>query len=136
MIAMGAERITRRQGQRLFTEGAPAFTGYLPIEGQVELRRAETERGMPPVAVAGPGDLIGEVALLCETVRPATAVMKDNGTMLEIPRLVIRRVLEEYPPVASLLQQAYAKRVGLIIDDLQRVRASLLAIDGRRLDKP
>jgi CRP-like cAMP-binding protein len=128
LVAFGAERINRRRGQRLFTESAPAFTGYLVIEGAVELRQGPG-RDAPPVAVAKPGDLIGELALLCEMVRPATAVMREDGVLLEIPRLVMRRVLEEYPSVAKLLRDSYANRLGAITSDLQKVRDALTAFD-------
>jgi len=128
LIAFGAERITRRRGQRLFTEGAPAFTAYLVLEGSIELRAAHGELGTAPVVVAGPGDLIGELALLCETARPATAVVLETGVLLEIPRLVMRRVLDEYPPVASILHAAYAERLGAMMSEFEAVRSALITI--------
>ena len=125
LIAFGGERISRRAGARLFTEGAPAFTGYMVVEGTVELKINNAV-----VAVAESGDMIGELALICETSRPATAVMRTDGVLLEIPRLVMRRVLEEYPQVAHVVRRTLATRLAAISGELQAVRTNLLAFDG------
>lgn len=130
LIAFGAEPIRRRKGQRLFTVGAPAFTGLIVVEGSVELRSG-ADRTSPPLAMAGPGALIGEMALISETMRPATAVMAEDGVLLEIPRLLMRRVLEEYPQVAEVLRANFAERLATTMRDLDGVRA-LLEGDKRR----
>ena len=71
ILAIGAESRYVHDGEALFHAGEAADSGYVVQEGSFELRPAT-----PIVAaevVAGPGTLLGELALLTETARPATA---------------------------------------------------------------
>ena len=132
LLAFGTSHATRRKGQRLFTAGAPAMTAYVVLEGAVALVDPGDSPGQGPVL--GPGTLVGEYALFCDTTRPQTAVMAEDGLLLEIPRLLMRRVLEEFPEVAEDLQAAFAARLGETSAGLARVGERLRAIDGRNED--
>ncbi len=132
LLAFGTSRVTRRKGQRLFTAGAPAMTAYVVLDGAVALANPGDPPGSGPVV--GPGTLVGEYALFCDTTRPQTAVMAEDGLLLEIPRLLMRRVLEEFPEVAEDLQAAFAARLGETSAGLARVGERLRAIDGRNED--
>ena len=133
LVAFGTSHAARRKGQRLFTAGAPAFTAYIVLDGAVALVTPD-DTDNAPEALLGPGTLIGEYALFCDTTRPQTAVMAEDGLLLEIPRLLMRRVLEEFPEVAEDLQAAFAARLGETSAGLARVGERLRAIDGRNED--
>ena len=135
LLAFGASRVKRRKGQRLFTAGAPAFTAYVVLDGAVALLPPGDKDGAPE-ALLGPGTLIGEYALLCESTRPQTAMVVEEGTLLEIPRLLMRRVLEEYPRVAEDLLDAMAARLSATMAGLEQVRERLLALDGEAGTEP
>ena len=135
LLAFGASRIRRRKGQRLFTAGAPAFTAYIVLDGAVALVTPD-DTDNAPEALLGPGTLIGEYALLCESTRSQTAVMAEEGTLLEIPRLLMRRVLEEYPRVAEDLLDEMIARIAATSAELEGVRERLLALDGEARTEP
>ena len=135
LLAFGASRVRRRKGQRLFTAGAPAFTAYIVLDGAVGLLTPGDKDGTPETLL-GPGTLIGEYALLCESTGPQTAVMGEGGTLVEIPRLLIRRVLEEYPRVAEDLLDEMIARIGATSAELEGVRERLLALDGEAGTEP
>ena len=133
LLAFGTSHARRRKGQRLFTAGAPAMTAYIVLEGAVALTNPGDSAGSGPVL--GPGTLVGEYALFCDTTRPQTAVMAEDGELLEIPRLLMRRVLEEFPEVAEDMQAAFAARLGETMTGLARVREQLRAIGGESDDQ-
>ena len=56
------------------------------------------------VSANGPGTLIGEMALISETMNAATAVATENTEVLKISRALFHRMLNEYPERAVLLQ--------------------------------
>ena len=128
LMAFGTSHAARRKGQRLFTAGAPAMTAYVVLDGAVALANPGDPPGSGPVV--GPGTLVGEYALFCDTTRPQTAVMAEDGELLEIPRLLMRRVLEEFPEVAEDLQAEFAARLEETTAGLARVGERLRAIGG------
>lgn len=128
LIAFSAEPLELAPGTVLFEEGAPAVSGFLVVSGAVRLfSRGEgepIERG-----VAGPGALIGELALLCHTTRPATAEIVEPSSLRSIPRRALRRVLDEYPELAEAMRRSLAHRLKLMTGQFEQARRALLAMD-------
>src|SRR5690606_7232271 len=85
--------------------------------------------GSPTEYVAGPGVLIGELALFAETKRPATAIAREPSSVTKLPRSVMRRVLVEFPDVAAHLRARFVERLNAMATDLAAVRRTLLSID-------
>src|SRR2546430_6240128 len=73
ILAIGSENRTIHEGISLFGEGEDADGAYVVQEGSFDL---VSERNSIPASVAGPGSLIGELALLTETKRPMTAIAR------------------------------------------------------------
>ena len=129
LIAFSAEPLRLPEGTTLFREGAQADTGYVVVSGAVELV-TETAQGRRAEAVAGPGALIGELALLCPTTRPVTAITIEPTELLVVSRRLLRRVLEEYPDMAERLRFALSQRLATMSAELARTRERLLSIPG------
>ena len=55
--------------------------------------------------------LIGETALLTETIRPAAARAHTAASVLKVPRTLFLRALAEYPAGAARLRARLAERV-------------------------
>ena len=66
-LAPHLEDVEVPAGRRLFTEGTPGHEAYVIVEGTAQVRV-----GGEVVGEAGPGELIGEVALLQHHHRTAT----------------------------------------------------------------
>ena len=71
ILAIGAESRYVHNGEVLFRAGEPADCGYVIQEGSFQL--GDQLQGWPHDVIAGPGTLLGELALIAETKRPATA---------------------------------------------------------------
>jgi len=118
LLAFSAETRFLRAGDVLFKEGQAADSGYVVAAGRVTLE-SEGEIGE---FIAGPGSLIGEIALIIETLRPATATARDPATVLRIPRSLFRRVLTEFPDAAQRIHQDFRDKMRATTADLLRVR--------------
>src|ERR1700760_1799531 len=91
ILAIGAENLRLQSGQILFSAGETADGAYVIQRGSFSLkpqRSAETE------VIAGPGTLLGESALLAETLRPATATAREASVVLRISRTMFLKMLE------------------------------------------
>jgi len=122
ILAIGAESYTVQDGQMLFSSGDPADCAYVVQDGSFTL---DTGRAGTEPSIAGPGTLLGESALLAETLRPATATAREDSAVLRISRAMFLKMLEGYPDAAERLRELIARRAEQWADEMETVRAVL-----------
>lgn len=119
LIAFGAEHRRVSAGQELFREGTPADCGFAVGFGRFSLSSASRD-GQPVVhEMAGRGSLLSELALISAVPRKFTATADEDSDVIRINRPLFRRMLEEYPEVATIVEtrlrdnlSALARRAG------------------------
>ena len=129
ILAIGAESRYVHQGEVLFNAGDPTDCGYVIQEGSFRLESNSRSVGE---VVAGPGTLLGELALLAQTKRPATATAREPSTVIRISRSLFLKMLEGYPEAAVVLREQIAARAQQSIDEIADVRAMLDASEAPR----
>lgn len=120
VLAISAEKIHLRAGDILFEEGEPADGAYAIAAGAIRLRRA-IDKVLEDPALAEEGALIGESALLVETLRPASAIAVQPCTLFKITRGVFLRMLESDADAAANLREIIARRVSDALAELDTV---------------
>jgi CRP-like cAMP-binding protein len=120
LIAFSAEKKVLSANESLFEEGEPGDCGYFVLSGSLTL----TARGHAGdrTRVAEAGSLIGENAMMAQTLRPSGARARENSIVLRIPRQVFHRVLGEFPKEASRIRAALAARVRKTSKELEELR--------------
>jgi CRP-like cAMP-binding protein len=131
LVAFAGEPLQLDAGSELFKEGETADEGFLLISGRIGFY-TKGEEGRIDKGAVGPGALIGELALLAATARPATAEALEPSSLRSIPRRGVRRVLEEYPELAEGMRRALAHRLTTMTGQLERTRQTLLALDSEK----
>ncbi len=121
LLAFDAERRPFRAGEILFEEGAPASLAFVIIDGEIAQFRAR-KNPTDSTQYFGPGAIIGELSMISNSNRPATAQAETHGEMLVISRQLFHRILDEFPETAARLHQKIAARLRLVIGDLATVR--------------
>ena len=111
LLAFGAEALRLSAGKDLYEEGAAADLGYVVVRGSIVLYR-ERDGERVTVGNAGPGAMLGELALIADTTRLTSARAETDTDFLRLNRKLFRRILEEYPELAVMLH-------GRIVDELQ-----------------
>jgi CRP-like cAMP-binding protein len=124
ILAIGAESRYVHGGEILFTVGEPADAGFVIQEGSFSLASGLAEDSGKPLVV-GRGSLMGELALLIESTRPATATALEPSTVLRIPRNLFLKVLDGFPDVARKLRDILARRNQESTADIYGVRTRL-----------
>jgi CRP/FNR family cyclic AMP-dependent transcriptional regulator len=84
-------------GEVLFEEGLRGKELYLIQEGKVGIFK-NTPKGRIPIAVAGPGGIIGEQSIFGDHARSATAIAVEPTRVLIISQNHVRHVMESIPP--------------------------------------
>jgi CRP-like cAMP-binding protein len=113
----------------LFGEGEDADSAYVVQEGSFDL---VSEKNAMAASVAGPGTLIGELALLTEIKRPVGAVAREPSSVVRISRQLFLKMLDGYPDAARRMRDALASRVNQTAGEFTRVRATLARGPGRK----
>jgi CRP-like cAMP-binding protein len=131
IVAIGSETKHLEDGEVLFRAGETADAGYVIQEGALKLTKHDPRRSDPSVTL-GPGVLIGELALVTETVRPVTAIAAEPTTVIRISRSLFRKVLEGFPEAARLMRDRLAERANQANDEISLVRGTLDPPDRRR----
>jgi CRP-like cAMP-binding protein len=108
ILAIGAESRYVHGGEVLFGAGDEADAGFVIQEGSFSLSAGSAVDDEP--LVVGRGTLIGELALITETKRPATATALEPSTVLRIPRGLFLKMLDGFPSAAEKLRDILASR--------------------------
>jgi CRP-like cAMP-binding protein len=86
LIARVAAEETHARGTKIFRHGDTGDKLYLILEGKVRISREVPGMGEEALAVLGPGQVFGEMALLDESPRSADANVHDSCRVLAIPK--------------------------------------------------
>src|ERR1700738_1750026 len=111
MLAIGSEQRDFARGGALFNAGDEAAC------------RIEDDTGAE--IVAGPGALIGELALVVAMARPSTATALEHSSVIRVARSLFQRVLESDPAAARRLRDEFANRTSQIASDILMAGAKL-----------
>jgi CRP-like cAMP-binding protein len=122
IIAIGAESRYVHEGEQLFAEGDVTDCGYVVQEGSFRLDSGSKAIGE---VIAGPGTLLGELALIAETRRPATATALEPSTVIRISRSLFLKMLEGYPEAADILRRQIETRTQQALGQMTDIRAML-----------
>jgi CRP-like cAMP-binding protein len=120
MLAIGSEQRVVARGDLLFSVGEDADAGFVVQRGAFRI-----ENGAGAETVAGPGALIGEIALIVAIRRPSSALALEQCSVIRIARSLFQRVLENDPAAARRLRDAFASRSSQIASDILMAGAKL-----------
>jgi CRP-like cAMP-binding protein len=111
-LAAGLRRRAYRRDEVIFHQGDPADTLHLIAAGHVGVRVTMAGGEFVVVAIFGPGDAFGELALVgAPRPRGATMVALERCETLSLGRDEFERLRAAYPGVDRFLVDLLARRV-------------------------
>ncbi|MBF0251154.1 MAG: cyclic nucleotide-binding domain-containing protein [Alphaproteobacteria bacterium] len=81
------------KGEALFREGERGAEAFIIKAGKVHITRAG-EGPRHDLGDAGPGEIIGELAVISDMERVATAIAQEQTVCVALSRLAVRRMME------------------------------------------
>jgi CRP-like cAMP-binding protein len=94
------------EGKVLIREGEPGRDFFVLAEGTAEVRK-----GNRRVKALGPGDFVGEIALLTDAPRTATVRTTSPVSVLRVTSKGFAELLETSPTIQRKIRKALADRV-------------------------
>jgi CPA1 family monovalent cation:H+ antiporter len=107
-LARRARPRTALEDEDIFHEGDTSDSLYLIARGAVRIRVSVPERIL---AVLGPGEFFGEMALLSARPRTATATAATPANLVELRRREVEEVEALVPDLQKAMQEAYRARL-------------------------
>jgi len=107
-LAAMCEAIRLDIGDRLLEEGTPGDAFFVVVSGELEVTKRS---GMTeiPLAVVGPGAVLGEMAVLEGGARNASARAVTAVEVLRVPRSVLGQVLDRPEAALAMLRTVVAR---------------------------
>lgn len=111
-LAEGMERVELGEGDVLVRQGEPAETLFIVLEGRLG-SAVETEGPVAEQALGtmGPGDVIGEVAVLTGTRRSATVRSETTSAVAALAADDLWRVAADEPQLVDRLLESSVRRL-------------------------
>jgi len=91
----------------LIWEKTPADKAYLIVDGEVSVRKGKEE-----VARLGPGDVIGEMAIVGHKLRNASVVSLTPLEVIHFTKDNLEELLDEVPAFGEALRDTTTDRLG------------------------
>ncbi len=109
MVEESSQRNVFSPGTRIFQEGDSGHHAYLIERGRVEISAMKGGQSIV-IAELGPGELFGEMALIDDQTRTATATAVEETEVVAITRDRLQKKIEHADPVLALLLRVILKR--------------------------
>jgi CRP/FNR family cyclic AMP-dependent transcriptional regulator len=105
-VGMLADEIDVPAGRVLMREGDTGREFFVLVDGAIAIDRSGTR-----VRTIEPGDFFGEIALLAEGPRTATATAVDASTLLVLGHREFHSLMDQFPAIRTCVLEALAKRI-------------------------
>lgn len=111
-VAQLADEIDVPAGKVLMRQGETGAEAFVVVEG-----RLRVERNGRSIAERGPGQVVGEMALLSEGPRTATVTALETSRLLVIGHREFHALLDEQPSVRMAVLDELAGRIRALDDE-------------------
>ncbi len=128
-----------KAGEPVFYQGDPGLGMYIIREGEVSIRIAEGEGEDKELAVLSDGDFFGELALLDESPRSATAICKTDCSLVGFFRTDLFEMIEQKTDlglkIVLRLAEILAVRLRKTDKELSKLRSQLDTAASRQQER-
>ena len=129
LIAFSAESRSLPEKLLLFDEGQLLHSSYVIVTGT--LKGEHKVKGTDKVIKRdiGPGVILGERALILDTRATESVRVETRTRVMQIRKLMFRKLLQDYPEIARTLRSRLAKHVIHVASEFRIVGERLKEID-------
>ena len=118
LLAFSAVRQTFEPGETVLKQGFKGGAAFLILSGRVDLSADTAGK----IGSAGPGAMLGEVAMIGAAAYAITARASEPLVTARIDRELFMRVAREYPDFGAAVFRALSRKLDYSMDDLGAVR--------------
>src|SRR5262245_15777415 len=110
-----SRRSTYKRGEVVFHRYDPADSVHLVTKGRFDVRVATQHGDEVALAIRGPGETFGELAVVGDAAeRSATVTALEPGETLVVRGAELRRLAQRHPTLDEVLVRLLAERVAFL----------------------
>jgi CRP-like cAMP-binding protein len=128
LIAFSAESRSLPEKLLLYDEGQLLHSAYVVVSGAMQGERKTRGEAVEKRAI-GPGVILGERALILDTRASESVRVESRARVLQIRKVMFRRLLQEYPEIAVALRARLSRNVLLSAAEFEAVAQRLRALE-------
>jgi CRP-like cAMP-binding protein len=128
LIAMSAESRSLPEKLLLYDEGQLLHSAYVIVSGSLKGERKAASGERTVRREIGPGVILGERALILDARAPESVRVESRTRVLQIRKLMFRKLLQEHPEMATLLRARLLSHVSQMAAGLNAIADRLRAV--------
>ncbi len=109
-LADELEAVHLTKGKLLCRQGERGNSMYVLLRGRLEVLVQDADGSRVSVGELGPGDLVGEMALLADQARTATVRALEEADLVQLSRAGFERIAARHPDFVAGFMAAVAER--------------------------
>ena len=110
-LADGAKVVQASEGEHIIRRGDMAHCMYVLARGEVQVPVLDREGSLRCLSQFGPGQILGELALLIDEPRTADVIAVSDCVLLELQRSAFDELMSSHPTVARLMTHIVGERL-------------------------
>jgi NTE family protein/lysophospholipid hydrolase len=110
-IEREVEWLSFKGGETLFEQGDTAESAFIVIDGRLRVVSEDSSPGNRVLDEVGPGETVGEIALLTEGARAASVYAVRDSEVVRLSRAAFERLVEKYPGVMMHISRLLGSRL-------------------------
>ncbi len=118
-----------KKGEYIFYQGDPGLGMYIIQEGEVLIQYTDPEGNRKDLAILRDGDFFGEIALIDESPRSASAICRTNCYIIGFFRPDLFEIIERHPKlgikIVLKLAEIIAERLRRTNQEVAQLKAEL-----------
>jgi len=103
VLSMCSSAVTE-EGEVLFNQGDDGNSMYILLAGEVEI----DVKGKGVVHIMKPGEILGEMALVCQITRTASARARQRSVLLHLYADILHEVVKKNPRIGYVIMRNVA----------------------------
>jgi CRP/FNR family transcriptional regulator, cyclic AMP receptor protein len=107
-----ADEVDLPAGKVLMREGDPGREFFVIVDGTVRI-----ERGGTTIRTMGPGDFLGDIALIVEGPRTATAIVETDARLFVVGHREFHSLMDRFPTIKMSVLESVALRLRALEPD-------------------
>lgn len=115
LVYLAVQKRTYQIGEVLFREGEAGRAIYFVKSGQVELTRQMSADNKRTLSVVGKSHTFGEMALLDQMNRTATATVIESGDIYLLYVATLEELISRHPAIGVILMKNMAMMLSSIV---------------------
>ncbi|NTJ43235.1 cyclic nucleotide-binding domain-containing protein [Agrobacterium larrymoorei] len=122
LLAFASDRVSYRSGDELFRQGDLGDAAYVLLTGKVDVL-IDSPAGQIKLTEMSGNAIVGEIAILCDSVRTATVIASTEVEALRIGKEQFFKLMSDFPDVTIKVMRVLAERLTQTTTELSKARS-------------